>query len=284
MAEVAAAAEIARFMTSQVQATTGYSMTSSETNGNAAERLETINEAYVKTQMDLFGIRYADDAFYDKAQREWHTVAYIDRAEAWLVYEPRFKRQADSFVNLFDAAESETDLFKKTLRHQAALNYSRGGDFESASLFGQLLYPEKMNAGFAAVRTKLASLPQKIDSAKRGAAVFIDCPHDFESLLYNAFSEAFAAQGFPVAKTRTGAAAVCAVTVDEGEQKRDSGFYYYPSLQAVLNGKSGAIWTFNAQADRAAAVTPDVAKRRAYTALAAQVRVTFAAQWTANNF
>jgi hypothetical protein len=32
-------------------------------------------------------------------------------------------------------------------------NYSRGGDFESANLFGQLLYPAKMNAEFAAVRT-----------------------------------------------------------------------------------------------------------------------------------
>jgi hypothetical protein len=283
-AEAAAAAELARFMTSQISATMGYTMTSSETNGNAAESLETTNEAYIKTQMDLFGIRYADDAFYDKTQKEWHTAAYIDRAEAWRIYEPRFKRQAEAFKNLFDAAENESDPFKKTLRYQAALNYSRGGDFESANLFGQLLYPEKMNTEFAEVRKNLASLPQKIDSAKREAAVFIDCSRDFESLVYNAFSEAFAAQGFSVVKTRSAAAAVCAVSVEEGEQRRETGIYYHPSLQAVLSGKSGALWAFNATADRAAAVTADVAKRRAYTALAQAVKTTFVSQFTVTNF
>jgi hypothetical protein len=259
-------------------------MTSSETNGNTAESLETINEAYIKTQMDLFGIRYADDAFYDKAQREWHTVAYIDRAEAWQVYEPRFKRQAGSFQHLFDAAETEVDPVKKAFRYVTAPQYARTPEFENAALFGQLLWPPRMNAEFGLVREAQAGIPQKLDNAKRNAGIYIACPEDFEALVYTAFSECFAAQGFPVTRTRSAAAATCTVTVTDGEQRRDSGVYYYPAVQAALTDTSGALWTFNAQADRSAAVTPDVAKRRAYPALAAQVRVTFAAQWTANYF
>jgi hypothetical protein len=173
-AEASAAAAISRFMTSQIQATTGYTMTSNETNGKSAENIQTINEAYIKTQIDIFGIRYADDAFYNSATKEWQTVAYIDRAEAWQVYEPRFMRQADSFINLFNAAENESDTFKKVVRYEAARQYTRTSDFENAALFGQILYPAKMNAEFAAVRTHLANLPQKIDGAKRNAAVFID--------------------------------------------------------------------------------------------------------------
>jgi hypothetical protein len=283
-AEVAAAAEIARFMTSQVAATTGYTMSTRQTNGQSAELLETLDEAYVKTQMDLFGIRYADDAFYDKAQKEWQSVAYIDRAEAWQVYEPRFKRQADSFQHLFDAAEAESESVKKVFRYLAAQQYARTPEFENAALFGQLLSPARMNAEFGLVRESQAGIPQKLDNAKRNAGIYIDCPADFEALVYTAFSECFAAQGFPVTRTRSAAAATCTVTVTDGEQRRDSGVYYYPAVQAALTGKSGPLWTFNAQADKSAAVTPDVAKRRAYTALAAQVRVTFAAQWTANNF
>jgi hypothetical protein len=53
------------------------------------------------------------------------------------------------------------------------------------------------------------------------------------------------------------------------------GIFYYSSLQAVFTNASGALFTFNAAADRASAVTPDVAKRRAYTALAEKVVESF---------
>jgi hypothetical protein len=39
------------------------------------------------------------------------------------------------------------------------------------------------------------------------------------------------------------------------------------------------LWTFNAKAEKSSAVTPDVAKRRAYTALAESVAKTFAAEF-----
>jgi hypothetical protein len=105
--------------------------------------------------------------------------------------------------------------------------------------------------------------------------VFIDCPGDFESLVTNAFSRALSAEGFPVAKNRNGADVVCAVTIDEGRQQRELGIFYNSSLRAVFTGASGALFTFNAAADRASAVTPDVAKRRAYTALAEKVVESF---------
>jgi hypothetical protein len=211
-------------------------------------------------------------------------VAYIDRAEAWQVYGPRFKLQADTFQNLFDAAENESDVFKKYFRYQVAENYTRTSEFENAESFGQILYPAKMNNEFAQTRTERAGLPEKIDSARRNAVVYIDCPLDFESFVYNAFAEQFAAFGFSLTRMKNAAAAVCAIIVDEGEQKRDTGIFYYPSLQAVLSGSSGAIWSFNVKAERAAAVTPDVAKRRAYAALAQEVSAGFAVQFNLNNF
>jgi hypothetical protein len=270
-AEAQGASELARFISSQITASKGYRISS----GTGGETLDTEDEAYVRAQINLFGIRYAEDAFYNKSAKEWQTVAYIERAETWPVYSPGFKRQADSFTALYTAAEGEADPFKKVLRLKAAEQFSHTEEFENASLFGQILYPEKMNAEFAGVRTRLAALPQKLDDARRNASVYINCPVDFESLISNAFASRFAAQGFPVSKTRSAAAAVCTITVDEGMQKRDIGTFYFPSLQAVVSGRSGALFTFSAKGEQASAVTPDVAKRRAYTNLAAEVEKTF---------
>jgi len=68
-------------------------------------------------------------------------VAWIERDEAWAVYEPAFKRQAVSFTALFDAAQNERDPFKKALRFIAAERFAQTEAFENASLFGQILHP-----------------------------------------------------------------------------------------------------------------------------------------------
>jgi hypothetical protein len=274
-AETDGAARIARFFNSEIRASSSVRTRAVEQNGVLQDSVETETAAFVESQMSLFGIRYSGDAFYDRAQKEWRVVASIDRAEAWQIYGPRFQREAGAFQKLFDAAETEGDPFKRALRYVAAQDYAGSAAFTNAEVFGQLLYPAQMNAEFAEVRAALAGLPQKLDSAKRAAAVYIDCPVDFESLVYNAFSQGFTAQGFPVAKNSSSAAAVCAVTLSEGEQKRETGTFYHPSLQAVVSGPSGVVLTFNAQGEQAAAVRPDVAKRRAYQSLAEQVKKTF---------
>jgi len=277
-AETQAAAELARFISSQINAGRGYSITTN----NAQENISTRDEAYVKTQVNLFGIRYADDAYYRKDLNEWRTAAWIERNEAWAVYEPGFKRQADSFTALYDSAQNEKDPFKKALRFIAAERYAHSEEFENASLFGQILHPQKMNSEFASVRANVAVIPQKLDEAKRSASVYIDCPVDFESLLSNAFTSRFSALGFPVASSRNAAAAVCRVTVDEGMQKRDLGTFYFPKLQAVITGTSGVLFTFSAEGENTSAVTPDVAKRRAYQSLADKVNKTFSLETNAN--
>jgi hypothetical protein len=282
-AEAAAAAEIARYFTSQINANQGFRTTTSSQNGVVSETLETETSAFVTSEINLAGLRYTQDAFYNKAERQWETVAYLDRAEAWTLYEPRFKRQADSFRALYDAAETENDLFKKALRWRTAEQYVQSAQFEAANTFGQILSPVRMNAAFSGVRSDSASIPQKIDTARRNASVYIDCPVDFESLIVNAFSRALSAEGFPVAKNRNEAAAVCVITVDEGMQKRELGIFYFPSLQAVFTGSSGVLFTYNAAGDSASAVTPDVAKRRAYTVLAEAVQKTFSTEFNVSS-
>jgi uncharacterized protein (DUF1810 family) len=74
---------------------------------------------------------------------------------------------------------------------------------------------------------------------------------------------------------RNTAAAVCRLTVDEGMQQRELGVFYFPKLQAVISSPAGTLFTFSAEGDQAAAVTPDVAKRRAYQSLVEKVSQTF---------
>jgi len=274
-AEADATAAIARFLNSEVVSRVVILEQYWEQDGTAGTRTEIEAETFVQAQMQLFGVRHSPDAFFDRHHREWIAVAYINRTEAWQVYGPRFRQQAQTLASLFEAAESEADPFRRALRYTAAQDFARSPEFQGAQGMGQLLQPARMNTEFAGVQTMLSTLPARAANARGGAPVFLDIPVDFESRMQGAFSQSFAALGFPVTSNRAAAAAVCVVTVDEGRQVRDLGIFYFPRVQAVITSPAGTLFTFNAEAGQQAAMSADVARRRAYEALAERVRYEF---------
>ena len=274
-AEADATAAIARFFNSEVVSRIAVLEQYREWNGEARAITEMESEIFVQAQIQLFGIRHTPDAFFDRTHGEWVTVAYINRAEAWQVYGPHFRQQAQIFAQLFREAENENDPFRKALRYAAAQGFARSPDFQNAESFGQLLFPARMDAEFAEVRTMLASLPARVANARMNAPVFIDIPLDFESLLQGAFSRRFVALGFPVTNDRNAAAVVCHVTVEEGRQERQLGIFYFPQVRAVVSSPAGTLFTFSAEGGQQAAVSPDVARRRAFQALADAVLYRF---------
>ena len=274
-AEADATAAIARFFNSEVVSRIAVLEQYWEQSGETQEVTQVESEIFVQAQMQLFGVRHTHDAYFDRRHREWITVAYINRFEAWQIYGPRFRQQAEAFNRLFEAAENESDPFRKALRYIDAQNFTRTPEFLSAQSMGELLHPARMDAEFASVRTKLATLPQRVDDARRNASVYIDIPVDFESIVQSAFSRRFAALGFPVTNNRDAAAAVSHVTIEEGRQERDFGIFYYPHVQAVISSPAGTLLTFSAEGGRQAAVNPDVARRRAYQALAERISSDF---------
>jgi len=277
-AEADATAAIARFLNSEVASRVAVLEQTWEQNGVAGARTEIEAEIFVQAEMQLFGIRHSPDAFFDRTHQQWVTVAFINRAEAWQVYGPRFRQQAQTFARLFEAAGAESDPFRRALRYTAAQDFARSPDFRNAESLGGLLFPARMDAEFADLRAMLAALPGRAVNARMNAPVFIDIPQDFESLVRGAFSRRFAELGFPVTNDRASAAAVCHVTVGEGRQERPFGIFYFPQLNATISSPAGTLFAFVADGGQQAAVTPDVARRRAYQALADAVSASFSLQ------
>jgi hypothetical protein len=232
----------------------------------------------VETQGHLVAVRYAEDPWRDPASKEWRTVAYIDRAEAWILYEPQAKKEADSLLALYNAAETEAEPFTRSLRFTVAASYAESAAFTAVRSFAQVLNPAKAEAFFREADAALSSIPEAIYSARQSATVYIDCPVDLDGMIYQAAISALGQASFPVERDRNAAACVCRITVDEGEQKVAAGFFFYPALTGTVNGKNGAVFSFSAKSARQGAISHDVAKRRAYTALAEALRESFPAE------
>jgi hypothetical protein len=247
-----------------------------DSEGRSSSTIEA--ETFIRSEIELFAVRYTDPWLESGSvtSGKWETVAYIDRNEAWINYEPKAQKQADAFTALFEAAENERDPLKRFFAYRAAEHYTASSAYTTTMEFGQKLAPDQMNSAFAEVRACVAKIPQKMDEAKKAANIFVVVDTDNEGALNAALAKALGGEGFPVAKTRAGAAAICVATVTEGLYKTDINTFYYPKISITLrSASSGDVFSCSIEADRQGAINPDIAKLRAYTVLSAAIEKQF---------
>jgi hypothetical protein len=246
--------------------------------GNTEETRRTEESIIVRTQATLVAARYAEDPWYDRALGEYTTVAYIDREEAWTAYEPQARRPAEALLLLCEAAGAEAEPFVQALRYSAAQQYAGSAEFGAVRSFAQVLNPTRAASLYRDADAAIAALPERITGARQNADIYVECPADADGMIYNAAVATFGNAGFPITRDRASASTVCLIRVDEGRQSQESGVFYYPELSGTVSGKAGPVFSFTARAERQGAINPDVAKRRAYTALAAALKEVLPAQ------
>ena len=76
--------------------------------GNSPTDITNIEVTVTEASVELFSFQYTK-AWYNSGDRLYETVAYIDRAEAWKVYEPEVRREESAFLDMYKAAETEGD-------------------------------------------------------------------------------------------------------------------------------------------------------------------------------
>jgi hypothetical protein len=249
-----------------------------EHNGVSESESHTEDSTLIQSQIRLAALRYAEDPWRNPATDQWETVAYIDREEAWILYEPQAKKAAAALLALDAAAQNEAEPFTQALRYGAAAAYADSAEYGAVRGFAQALHPQNAQACFAEADSAAAALPEKQYAARQNAPVFVDCPADFDGIIRNAAAAALGAEGFPAEQNRAAARALLRIRVDEGMEQRQGVTAYTPALSGTVEAASAAVFSFSVTAPRQAAVTPEVAKRRAYTALAAALGQSFSGE------
>jgi hypothetical protein len=250
----------------------GNSLVTDNSLGEASGSTTVLNETFVRIQASLFAVRYTDP-WQDPVTGNLETAAYIDREEAWTIYEPRLRAKTAPFMAVFEAAEKEGDPLRQYYRYSSAREAGLG-DIVAAIDFAQILNPQRA-ADFKEVRVALGEVSFKAEAAKERTSIFIVCSSDTDNLLYTALVSAFSSGGFKVERNEGLASERCEAQINDNKQVLDAGTFFTPSVTVTLSGKTGLLFTYTASAARQGTNNPDIAKRRAYTALASEIRKSF---------
>jgi hypothetical protein len=273
-AEASALEAIARIFSVEVERSAEGRESFITKDGITQETRELTAETFVRSAVELFGVRYDNNPWQNPQTHEWETVAYIHREEAWAIFEPRLQSAAEAFTAALDAAEREEDPIRRYSRYRAAGQSGSAEQVRSALAFAQVLHPEKAR-GYSAAQNALADENRREASAKSGAVISVSCANDVDGIIAGAIAAAFQAGGFTAGSDAARDANRASAVIAEGRQDAEGGASYTPSLIFNLYDAAGEAVLFTwgpVYGPRRAAANPATAKRNAWNALADEIK------------
>jgi hypothetical protein len=116
-AQVSALEGISRYFSTHIESEMRELITVTDTGSSSILK----DETFIQSQTNLFAVNYTK-TWYNKSSGQWEIVAYINRNEAWELYEPELKRKNDAFRAMYDEAERKNEPFQKILFYSNANN------------------------------------------------------------------------------------------------------------------------------------------------------------------
>jgi hypothetical protein len=224
----------------------------------------------VNSETKLFTIRYDSNIWKNPSTAEIEALAYINRNEAWKVFEPRLRSRSGPFMAAWDTAENTGDPIKAwyACLGAAKLLENDNADIPAMLDFGDTLNPSKMSV-FKPLREALANLSDEAAKDKGKIALFIKLSDDSQNQIANAIGKAFSDQGFKLVNDEALSSNGVVAKVNPNKEVLEAGTFYTPSIEITIYGGGGAIFTWNGSVtERRGAFKADIAKRRAYGDLA----------------
>lgn len=264
-----ALSELSKFfqMTVSVR-TTGKTVMEHSDSGTAAKK-NLSSEVSVHSRTELFAVHYTK-AKYDKRQKTYEVVAFIDRNEAWDIFKPKLEETVQRFSLFYSAAEDEADVLLRTLAFQKAAAYAEQSKMQADFDFAAVLYPAS-SALYERTRSQLAGIVPCIQNGFSACPLEIVCNSDFENIVKNWAGGFFSGIGIPL---ESHGGYKCLIDISENKSVLPAGTFYKPSFVVQIEKDGRTIFSAAGETGKNGAKNERLARQRAYSALAECVEKT----------
>lgn len=269
-ARQAALGEVAAFFTAKITAETREIVSIADSKSSSRMTQET----FVSTQTELFSVRYGDPV-YLKEQELWECVAYMHRGEAWEIYRQKMEPLVETFSSLCHNGIVADNDFSRMLSYSRALDFANQNNLSSMQAFATALYP----VGAVNLVSSLEELPHLESQIRQIAArcsSSVVCQQDSGGLVQGAVSGRLEELGV-VVSGKSPSMYRCDVVVEENMQQLAAGNFYTPEIRISIGDGQRVVYTQSISVRRVGAKNPDVARQRAYKAVAEEIHKRFLA-------
>lgn len=210
-AKADATAMLARYFQMNVKANLSTTLTSISSDTAVSETTTVIDEVTVQSDVKFFTLEY-NDPWYNKKEKEWYCVAYINRKNAWIQYQPQIESSKKTFEGLLENAVAEDDLFLKMELYKTV--WKQGEEVLKKLEYGRIISPSEEKQ-YQSLRDEISTIPSKHTEVINSISVFVRIDNDYNRVLSAAISSALTKCGIRVAKTEDEASYIAEVNVED---------------------------------------------------------------------
>ena len=266
-AEHNALAGVSRYFSSRISVNTAEKTL--VTDHGSKSRLEDVTR--ILSDTTLFAVRYTK-ARFNKEQKNYEVIAYINREEAWQIYAPKVQHAVDTFSGLYNRGRQQVSDFTRALFLLQAQEAAQSSHLLSVLEFAYALYPESIDM-FADVQDSLNSLPIVLKKAQAEHVIAVHCIGDNQSQITAAVQEILADLGFPVAADQQAARYVCTIELTENKKELPAGIFFTPSVTVtIFDNKQTQLFSYSKTLSRIGASMESAAKQRMFHAVITELR------------
>lgn len=264
-----ALAQIARYISSSVNANIKTSLLSLDNSGSIDEISIVQNEVAVNSEVELFGVEYTEP-YYLKSEKRWYCVAYINRDKAWEQYSPKIESEKEVFYGFLRQAQSENEPLLAISYYKEALRSAE--KYLTVLEYGRLIHPAKEKKLYSQDRKEISKIPSTISMLLKSISVSLDITGDYSNIVETAIENAFKTAGLTVSKKGSYIAEVLVESNVFGENP----LVVFPSIDLKLNGVTGeTVYSYkNRLSNRTTAYTLESAQKKSYPFLAEDIEKT----------
>lgn len=156
-AKADATAMLARYFQMNVKANLSTTLTSISSDTAVSETTTVIDEVTVQSDVKFFTLEYSDP-WYNKKEKKWYCVAYINRKNAWIQYQPQIESSKKTFEGLLENAVAEDDLFLKMELYKTV--WKQGEEVLKKLEYGRIISPSEEKQ-YQSLRDEISTIPSK---------------------------------------------------------------------------------------------------------------------------
>ena len=232
-ARTEAAAQIAMYFKTSVNASLRTSFQATETAGSVEKSTRIENDIDIKSDVDLFAVE-CTEPYYVKKDKKWHCVAFINREKAWNRYEPEIENAKSEFFSMKKNADDEDEPYLKVFSYKKALD--AGKVFIEKLEYARILSPEREKA-YSEDRKAVSIIPSLISQEKEKCTVFLDVKGDYGNIMSSSLEKSLSNLGFKVSKNQSSATYTAIASID-ANAIGDDPIAVHPSLDLKITSKN----------------------------------------------
>lgn len=262
-----ALAQIARYFQTSVSANLTTTLKAVQTADSVQEETTIIDEMAVMSHVRLFAAE-TTESYYNKKEKRWYSVAFIEREAAWRQYAPSVENAKTRFHALLGNAEGEGEPFLKCERYKAA--WEDGKDFLEVLEYARILHP-KNEAAYTGDRAAVSRIPALIAGEREKCVLHLSVTGDYGNIVATALTNALEKCGLRTSAGASGAAYTATAVVEPNASGADP-LNVRPSVEIKIQDRGGRnVYSLQVRSEeKTVAYTLENAQKKAYPALAAE--------------